>query len=180
MASPNPNLSYLVTGRLAYGCDDLSAAFPHGGTALGTVGSCVFSPPSGAVRLPAEEDNTSQAVLFTGGDAVFVCSFESWDNDALTVPFNTATGGSGDQVISWPGTGTNAGETVTALEPLVFSPIRSDHPALIIYSAMPHLEVNAELRLSARFFLSIPMVFVGKPDDSSRVAAMGRLEDLSL
>lgn len=190
MASISVNKGLLVNGKLAYGCNDLTAAWPHGGTGLGLVGSIYFQPPAGQVRLPAEEDGGTRAILYTGGDAVLGASLEQWEDVAsggvLSTLFpNSETVGT-RTVLHWPGADPDApdlpvGGLFPALEPLVFTPTNvSEHPALILYKAVVCLEASTQLRLGSYRYLSVPFLVVGTPDDQGRVAAMGRLADLEL
>lgn len=182
MASPDENKSYLVSGRLAYGCDNLSTEWPHGGTGLGLVGSIYLEPPGGVIRLPAEDlGGASSAVIYVGGDAVLGASVENWDDAAsagvLSAVFPNVTTINTRHRIDWPAT---PGTQPTALEPLVFTPRDSTHPGLILYKAVPLLEESARLWLSSYRFLRVPLLFLGLADASDRVAAMGRLSDLQL
>lgn len=110
MASVNVNKGLLVNGRLAYGCNDLSAPWPHGGTGLGLVGSIYFEPPAGQVRLTAEEDGGTRAILYTGGDAVLGASLEQWEDEAsggvLSALFPSRRVVNSRVVLEWPGTST--------------------------------------------------------------------------
>lgn len=185
MADPNVNAALLVTGRLAYGCTDLSEPWPHNGTGLGLVGSIFWQPPSGQVRLPAEEDGGTRAILYTGGDAVLGASVEGWDDSAaggVLAPLFPSSRTAGSRVVlEWPGDDLAPGGMFPALEPLVFTPTnQAEHPALIVYRAIVCLEASAQLRLGSYRYLSVPVLCVGTPDDEGRVAAMGRLSDLEL
>lgn len=191
MASPDTTKSLMVTGQLAYGCTDLATAWPHGGTGLGLVGSLFFEPPEGVVRLVAEEDNATHALLYVGGDAVLGASLEGWDDSVaggVLGPLfpSRLEHASGRYVLEWPGsTGTGRtqllpGSTVPLLSPLVFTATNPEHPSLILYKAAPLIEASTRLRLSSVRTLSVPLLFVGTPDGTGRVAALGRLTDLSL
>lgn len=118
MASVNVNKGLLVNGRLAYGCNDLSAPWPHGGTGLGLVGSIYFEPPAGQVRLTAEEDGGTRAILYTGGDAVLGASLEQWEDEAsggvLSVLFPSRRVVNSRVVLEWPGQENTTATSVTA------------------------------------------------------------------
>ncbi len=118
MASVNVNRGLLVNGKLAYGCNDLTAAWPHGGTGLGLVGSIYFQPPAGQVRLPAEEDGGTRAILYTGGDAVLGASVEGWEDSAaggaLAPLFPSHRQVNSRVVLEWPGQANTTSVTVTA------------------------------------------------------------------
>lgn len=179
MGSPDPNKAGLVSGKLAYGCTDLALAWPHGGTGLGLVGNIEFRPPAGQVYLPAEEDNRTRAVVYTGGDAVLGASLEDWDDDALAVFFST-TLSDGKRILSWPGSRA-AGDVASTITNLVFTPTNeAEHPGLILYAPTPLIEETARLQLSSYRWLSVPVLFLGTPDGSGNVAKMGVFAELTL
>jgi len=185
MASPDQNRASLSGGRLSYGCSNLSLAWPHGGTGLGQVGEVYFEPPASYKMLPAEEDNITQKILYMGGDAVLGARVRGWHPDTadavLSSIFPNVTDVSGKMRIDFPGSGIVAGEEMPALTPLVFTPNRpEDHPAIILYKAIVLLEESARLALSTMRWLAVPLVVVGIPDGSGRVAVMGPLASLSL
>lgn len=179
MASPDISLAVLGTGRLAYGCTDLTTAWPHGGTGLGLVGGVRILPPNVYKPLVAEETNGPDAVLYLGGALLLGCMLEAWQDDAISAVFPSSTTISGGKVVQWPGSGTQAGSSVSALSKLVFTPTNTSHPGVLIYSAAPLIEVNAELRMSAYSYLRTPVVFVALPDASSRLGAMGTIARLA-
>lgn len=193
MAAPDKNKSYLVNGRLAYGCADLTAAWPHGGTGLGLVGSIYWQPPSSYVELPAEEDGAPRAVLYTGGRGVLGASVEGWDDSvsggvlAALFPNTSNNAGGTRKVVNWYGAPTTATPAVPVggrfpeLTNLVFTPTNvSEHPALVIYKAIVFLEASAQLRLGSYRYLSVPILALAVPDDDGLVASFGRLADLEL
>jgi hypothetical protein len=178
-------------GKLSYGCTNLALAWPHGGTGLGLVAGIEFRPPSGHKILTAEETNAAATVLWTGGDAVLGLLIEGWDVDALSKFFPNSATSSGDRIMSWPGSTLPVGAPFTPLAPLVFTPTDSlaaaasrpagsITPALILYSAVPLLDLNAALRSSARSYLTIPALAIGLPDAQDRVAQMGPIGKLTL
>ena len=184
MAATDPSVSLLVTGQLAYGCTDLSTAWPHGGTGLGLVGHCFFAPPAGVVRLPGGESNTSEKVLYVGGDAVFGCRVEGWSDlttdGVLNAIFPNSVEKNSHDVLDWPGSDLAPGQAIATITKLVFTPRHSGHPALLLYVVSPLVEETAELRFSSYRSLKVPMLFVAHPDGTGRVAQMGRLADLTL
>lgn len=178
MGSVDEDLAYEVSGKLAYGCSDLSSAWPHGGTGLGLVGAVYLSPPSLYSSLPAEETNAAANVLQLGGDLVMGITLRAWDSDALAALFPNTTTSGGNRIISWPAT--TVGVAVSTLTNVVFTPNNPDHPAVVIYKAAPLLQVNAQLYLSAYRFLEFPALLVALPDASDRFGKMGKLSVLSL
>lgn len=183
MAEPNENLSLLVTGQLAYGCTDLTAEWPHGGTGLGLVGSIYWQPPSAHVRLPAEEDGATRAVIYTGGDGVLGASVEGWDDSAsggVLAPLFPRTDLNADgtrTVIRW--STEDAGTKLAELSNLVFTPLNPEHPALWLPKVVVLLEASAQLRLGSYRYLSVPILAVAVPNDDGIVGVMGRLADIA-
>jgi len=183
MASPNPNTAFMVSGRLAFGCTDLSTAWPHGGTGLGTAGGISLAVPSSYRRHVAEGTAATWSVQYLGGDLVLGAVIESWEDDAKAVLFPNVSDGSSQKIVEWPGSDYAPGTVVDAmaLSPLVFTPISAtEHPAVIVYKAMPVLDASTVLSLSSYRWLNFLTLFIGLPDATGRQGAMGLLSDLSL
>lgn len=184
MGDPNVNAAYTATGRLAYGCNDLSAVWPHGGTGLGLVGNIVLSPPSNFRQHLSEGINSTWSVQHMGGDLIMGALIESWDdNDALAKLWPNVDAGATKQILKWPGTDFLPGtiSDAMALAPLVFTPRDQTQPnAILIYKAAILHDVNLQLRLSSWRFLNYPVVFVALPDASGRLGEMGLLAELTL
>jgi hypothetical protein len=179
VASPDSALSHLVACRLAYGCTDLTADYPHGGTALGLTSSVYVDPPASYRPVVREEDNAIDAVVFVGGPLIVGFRLEGWDNDALAVLFPSSTTVSGDRVLQWPGSGTQPGVAVSHLSKVVVSPFDPTKPGVILYSAAPVVQLNEGLRLQAKSFLHVPVILLATPDGSGRLGAMGKFSRLS-
>ena len=177
----NPNATYLATARLSYGCSALAGAWPHtGGTEIGTVSRVEFRPVFKSAPIVREEDNGVDEVIHLGGEVVLGVILEEWKNADLRAFFPNSTTNT-DEVIQFPGSTVPAGGPLsgTALEPLVVTPINSEHPAIVIYKAIPVLEVNQAMRWSATSHLRVPLLFYGVPDDSGRVAEVGPFSRLT-
>lgn len=172
MGAPSSNSSYRVTGRLAYGCDDLTADWPHGGTGLGLVGRVYYSPPSQYAVAERGEDGSVERVVYTGGRAACGVELLGWDDDALgaVLPVSTTSYAEG-RLIEWAENNTPG--DVTALTNLVYTPNNSDHPGWCMYKAFPLLELNQRLNFSSFRVLSLALMFLGSPDANSRVFALG-------
>ncbi len=185
MASPTQNKGALNGGRIAYGCTDLSADWPHGGTGLGQVSSVYFAPPDGYSKLDDEETHTTQKILYTGGDCVLGFSARGWHQDTadgvISELFPSVITSNSKDVIEWPGTRVITGEETRSIGNLVYTPWRdAEHPALIFYAATILLNESLRLKLSTMRWLEVPVVAIGLVDGASRVAAMGPLSELSL
>ena len=182
MAGRDQNKAFANGGRIAYGCTDLTAAWPHGGTGLGLVGEVAFMPPDGFYRLNRGESNSTETIVYTGGDAVLGFRVRSWHEDAadgvLAAIFQTTTTSNGKTLALW--SQSDEGGEVASLGNLVFTPNRpSEHPALILWSAKLELEAMARLQLSTMKWLTVPVLAVGVPDAAKRIAAMGPLDELA-
>lgn len=180
MAAIDVNTSYLANVRLAYGCTNLATAFPHGGTALGLCGNVYVFVQSESKALLAEETNAAVEVLWLGGDVTVSGTLNNWDNDALAF-FNPNTSTvSSATVIDFPGTDVVPGAPTTTYTNVVFSPLDSSHPGVVLYVAAPVPEVNARMALSAYRWLELPFVLVGLPNGSGNVGRMGKFSVLSV
>lgn len=175
MGAPDGNASYRVTGRLAYGCSDLTAAWPHGGTGLGVVGTVYLSPPSQYAVAERGEDGSVERVVYTGGRAVAGVDLLQWDADALAACFPVTTTNYAEGELVEYAENTDPGD-VAALANLVFTPINEDeHPAWCLYKAFPVLELNQRLLFSSYRVLSVRVMFLGSHDANNRTLAIGPL-----
>jgi hypothetical protein len=179
MGSPDGDSGQLSAGRLAYGCTDLSTSWPHGGTGFGLVGQVFVFPQRQWKALDAEETSAPVEVLWLGGPVVVSFTLEGWDEDAAPKIFpNTGTTNS-RTVVEWPGSDVAAGAPITALSNVVFTPWDTTNgKGFVLYSAVPVVDVNAELAFSAGRFLEVPAVLVGLPNGSGNVGKLGRFADL--
>jgi hypothetical protein len=180
MGSPDPNSSYLVSGRLAYGCTNLSTAWPHGGTGLGLVGEVNVFPQSLSDPLLQEETNSASEVLWLGGDVVVSFTAHNWDVAALAFLFPNSSASNGHTVVDWPGTDVTAGAPTTTYTNVVFTPRNSEHPGFVIYKAAPLPAANESLVFSAYKWLEVPGVILALPDGSDRLGKMGKFSELTL
>lgn len=179
MAATNTNSALMVGGKLSYGASDFAGDFPYtGGTALGLVGDMFFMPPAGVYSWKAEEDNATRKVIFTGGDAFFGVSFESWDDDVTAALFaGSGLGPGGGRAIAFPGT--TPGTEPPSLTNLVLTPFRDTHPGLVLYDAVVEIEPTTRINFSARRWQNFRVIFRGKPNASGVSAMMGKISDLS-
>lgn len=179
MGSPSGNASYRVTGRLAYGCTDLTAAWPHGGSGLGICGQVYFSPPSTYAVAEREEDGSVGRVVYTGGRAALGADLLQRDDDAISVCFPSTSSTAEGELIEWPGAGVLPGEDVASLGVLVFTPInQEEHPTFVLYNAYPVLETNQQMWLSSYRVNAVRLLFLGAEDTNGRVAASGPIDQI--
>lgn len=176
-----------IPGRLCADPSDLTAAFPHGGTALGITRDAEFRFGASKHVITAEEWGNIPCEVIVGGEtAVMGCVLREFDNDMVKKVFlNPATGSSsGDQVI-------NSKAPAATLKPgyrlslkgfkLLFSPKSVDtHPHILMYNALPILDEAALVQASLAEELGIAVAFHAVPDSSGRVYAIGKREDLTL
>jgi hypothetical protein len=184
MALANSGDVLRVGGRLCSGPTDLSAAFPHGGTALGMVSEVLFRPNLKRAEITAEEFGGEPVeVVVTSETCVFGCLLRGIDSDAWNLAFEDTTvgSGSGKPVVDYPGS-TRAGALGSSRSAkILWSPddIQSD-PAILLYKAIPILDETAELALSISQEMVVRVVFQGIRDGSGNVYQIGRLEDLTV
>lgn len=185
-----------VPGRLAFGCTDLTLAWPHGGTGLGVVRDIEL------VRYAREWPATSEA--FGGMPVEYLEAGAAWgvrgvlrtlDPDALDKAFgNTSTGTVSQRpvVSSGPTDTVRAGNWLSARSfVLVFTPEGATHarsasepdvdaPFVVLYRCLPVMGDPFQIVLNRGADVSIPFAWMGIPDSSSRVMKMGSRRDLSL
>lgn len=176
-------------GRLCLAPTDLSADFPHGGTALGLVRDVRLGWGVSTVAVRAEEWGGEEVGrIWTGGTAVLALVLEQWDEDALARVFPravrppTASPTNGLQgLFRLEGAKTGYGlGVVPAIEKLLFSPLDPRHPAVLFRRPIPDLEVQAQLVLSLQEDAVFPLVFTATRDDSGKagwqVGELGHLD----
>ncbi len=184
MALPNATQILRVPGRLCINPTDLSAAFPHSGTAIGIASQIRIITGIEEARVTAEEFGGQAVEAILGKRDYFLgCLLRQWDNDAIGMLFgdDSSAGASGDRIISWPGTDRAGYQLSGRSVKLCFTADRqTEHPSVLVYKAIPLYAEAEALRLTVLAELAMPVVFLGIRDGSSRVAAMGLLSDLSL
>ncbi|HLG42487.1 MAG TPA: hypothetical protein VI643_03900 [Planctomycetota bacterium] len=173
-------------GRLCYGATDLTADFPHGGTALGFAREVVFEPRVQVARSKAEEwGGTTSRVYYTGEEPRLACVFrEVLDADMLSAMFpNIVSGSFGTSYIEYspaaagqndPGYDLNA----KAVK-LVFSPYSPDyHPFVILYHAFPAIDETTKLNLGLNAEIGVGAVWWAGVDSAGRCYKVGRRQEL--
>lgn len=189
MARPDPrNIIGKVPGRFCIGPTDLSADFPHGGTALGESyrGRLVYEAPK-QVLTAEERGNQPYEVIHGGESWALAGTLRADPPDTYAKLFlNASTGAtSGRPLIEAPGTN-RAGEALSGRAVvLCFAPFEVDrHPFVLLYKAIPLAEDTQELSLnlggSDEEGFGVPYVFLGTLDDSDRLIACGARADITL
>lgn len=184
MASAAARRVVRAPGRLVANPTNLAAAFPYGGTELGSTKGLTVRPFAGVFPLTAWELGGAPIEYLHRG-AAWGCSgfLRGADDDAIAAIFpNHAAGAvTQHQVVSEPGS-VAAGHRLSNVSlKLLFVPRDSTRaPAWILYRAIPMLEEQAELEYAVEDEFGIPAVFMGIPDTTGRTFVHGRIEDLSL
>lgn len=189
MSSPAYQRVLDYPGRLAYGCTDLTAAWPHGGTGLGACHPTVLTMLAQSHPIRGEE-------LAGAGVVDVVTCGEEWslatvlrdgDNDALAKCLLNAAAGGTTRHALYQSPGTNrAGYSLSSrVTVVVFTPetviggYEDAHDMVVFYAALPYVPERLELPLQLRKERGIPIVFWGAPGTSGRVLQMGRRRDLT-
>jgi hypothetical protein len=177
-----------VPGKLCASPTNLSAAYPHGGTALGMHSKLVVQPKAIVSPITAEEyGGTVVDAIYCGEKPLIKCVLRGWDADAISsVMPNTTVGSlSGRRYIRFePGVsgqnkpGYRLGNQAIKL---LFSPDNYLYnPFLLVYAAIPAWEESAEMALTDDNELALSVAFWATPDSSGRTYAWGWAKDLSL
>ena len=182
MALPDLTKIRRFRGRIVANPTNLSVAFPHGGTALGLTrtGEFRFNPQIGWITAE-EYGNKKVDGVFAGEDVLFAAVMRNFDADMINTVFpNTVAGSGGTRVIRHRKTDRGLLLAKNAVK-LLFAPLATDdHEHILIYRAIPFVELAAKLQLSANVEGSVAVAFYGTIDDSDRVYDIGRKADLTL
>lgn len=189
MATQDPAKIRYLSGRLVANPTDLSAAFPHGGTELGTVRRLVFTARSERPPVRAEEFGGAEVEYIRGAqDAALAAVLREWDPDAIAAVFpNTATGSvSGKPVLRGQvfGAGVTKPGTLASDKALVVlvSPDATDRAeGLILPNALPMPEEQLELQFAIGVEAGLALVFRAVPHATSgKTFELGRIRDLEV
>lgn len=184
MAAGDVRNIFRIPGRLSFGASNLATAYPHGGTAMGIIGSKVLRPFSGRYIVTAEELGAEPIEeIKTGFAWVLAATLREFDNDVIANVFpDTFIGASTQRVIEHPGPPDGSPlSSERALSNLVFTPDdQANHVGFIMYRAIPEIDEAAELSFSLAENQEIAVLFSGIRDATSRVIQIGLLSDLSL
>lgn len=187
MAAPSTSKIFRFPGRLIKSPTSLSAVAPYGGTELGIARNMVFRLGIKTTPSQAEELGRTVAVTLVGEEAVLACVLRTYDNDAISTlfPNTTAPTLGRHRLIDGraSGSGINragynlAGKAVA----LLFVPKAvEEHPAILIYNAVPVIDEAAELQASIGAEFGIACMFKALPDSTGRDYSIGSLSDLTL
>lgn len=191
MSTPDLANVFRVPGRLSHSPTStatLQQAYPHGGTAIGSVGRVTPYPRDPAFPLRAVEwGNAVYDVVEGGHDWVVTAELrEVFDADALAAIFPCyAAGASGGPVLS-VNAGTDAQRAGILLgtafsRVVVFTPDSPDaHPTLILRRAVPAIQATAEMALRGSDELRWPIMWYATPDSNKKVLDFGLRRDLTV
>lgn len=194
MAADDPRAIRRIPGRLSFGCTDLTAAWPHGGTGLGSTEGCILQRIGGSYPVTAEAFG-GEPVEYIEEGAVWgmACRLRTFNDDAVNLLFrNTAAGTTTQrQVVTEPGTA-RAGNWMSGRGILlVFTPEGATHaksatapdvdaPFVVFHRAIPLIQESAELNLEQDNVFGIPTLFAAIRDSSGNLLSMGPRVDLTI
>lgn len=175
----------VVPCQVAIAPTDLSAAFPHGGTSLGTQGQFRFLPRSPAFEIHAEEfGGAPVGAVYTGEHHVLELTMREWNAAALAAVFPIYKVGSslGPILDIDVDSSVRAGSLLDDLGVvLVVSPLNvDDHPMLLCRRAVPVVDDAIECFLKGGKELAFAVRWLLTPDSNGKVMSMGRRRDLTL
>lgn len=187
MSAPDLSKILRVPGRLSHSPTSLSTDYPHGGTALGTVGALDLLPIDTPFVVTAEEFGGSPVDAVSGGPFwVLDGVLREYDADALAILFPCyAAGARGGPTVQIRATtsGTRAGQRLGASlsRVIVFTPDAvDDYPLVVIRRAVPAIQDTARLAFRGNDPAGLPVRWYATPDSSARIADWGPRRDLTL
>lgn len=194
MAADDARMVRRIPGRLAFGCTDLTLAWPHGGTGLGSSEGCTLTRFGGSYPVTIEAYG-GEPVEYVEAASVWGlgCVLRTFNDDAVDLLFRNTTEGAitQRQVVTEPGA-VRAGNWMSGRAVvLVFTPEGStqvksatspdsDAPFVVLHAAIPMIQESAELRLEQDSIFGVPVLFAGIRDSSGNTMSMGPRVDLSL
>ena len=183
MTTPTEKILH-VKGRLVINPTNLAAAFPYGGTVLGTIQAFRLRKIPRADLL-TEEANGGELVdlMHLGFDVEATAIMRNWDTDLLAEQFpNSAAPGVSGVVrqLHHPGTILVEGQWLSDFSSvLLWAPFDPSHPGLLVYNAVPFYRGEIALRLSAFEDLSLEDVrWLCLRDGSDRTYRLASFSDL--
>lgn len=173
-----------ASGRLVIDPDDLSAAFPHGGTEVGRTRGIVIQSHGEPYLIESEGLGRASDMLEPSKRHTFACMLRGWDDDAIDLLLNdgdTVGSVSGHRVYSVPGSQTPGGTALGRAKILLYVPDDLVNvPAVLVYSGIPLWAPGEEIPFQRGEETVIPLGVECFPDSNDNTLAIGRLVDLSL
>jgi len=187
MGTAAPQGILRIPGRLCIGPTSVATAFPHGGTALGSVKTMALMYQRGEFPLRSRALGIIKDVLYTGEQWRFACALRTWDDDALDAvfPFTTQGATSLRELVKQHHTSHRAGQLGSAVAvALLFSaddPL--NQPSCYMPRAIPMFERQIRLALDLSEEHVVPVVFLAIPPASGaggNAIQYGLLEDITI
>jgi hypothetical protein len=183
VANPSSARLYGIPGRLCKDPTDLSAEYPHGGTALGTFKDFGWRPRRGAFTVHAEEFGCEVDAVWTGESGILACVARELDNDFLAAVFLDTLAGAttGRRVVRGRVNtdGFRAGTELASLAAkLYYSPDDPNAHGILLYRAIPLIDAAAEINLKLREEVGLLCLWQATPDSEGRVVRIGPRGDL--
>jgi hypothetical protein len=185
-----------VPCRVAVGCTDLTAAWPHGGTGIGVVREPFLQRYSGAWPVTIEAFGGVPVEYLEAGEAWGIGGvLRTLDDDALAKAFPNTAAGTVTQrrmVTAGPTQTVRAGNWMSGRSfTCVLTPEGATHaksastpdvdaPMVVLYRCMPVMGDPFKIDFTRQRDVAIPFAWMGIPDSSSRTMRMGRRADLAL
>lgn len=144
------------------------------GIVMGLLRDMVFEPRPEIRKIYAEEWAVHVDAIYCGDRPIFKGVLRYPDTDAMSsIPPAGAFNFSYNQSTSRPGTPLAARAGV-----MLFTPTAATHPAVKLYNAIPMIDEAAALQHSLGEEWGTSVVFMGTPDSSGRVYAVGPVGSL--
>lgn len=188
MATADLHAVLQVPGRLVVNPTSLSAAYPYGGTELGSVHQIGVRRVAATYDVTAMEYGGAIVESIQGGENWALAAYlRQFDNDAIAAVFpNTTTGTSTKRVAvsHWMNAASpvRPGSLVSSRSvKLLFVPYDVDrHRAVYLYRALPRVEETWEMALAVDTRVEVPVVFVAIPDTGGKVATIDFIREITL
>ncbi len=184
MATARQDNILRVPGRFVADPTDLSIDSPFGGTARGMASDVIFRPNLRRKEIRAEEHGGEIVDFVKTGQSPQIAAFvRGFDPDMTLKIFEGSSVGTktGKSKVDYPtdaAPGTLGSSTGFVL---LYAPDNiEEHPAILLYNAIPLLEEVSELRFALKTELGIPVLFYGIRDATNRVYQMALMEELAL
>lgn len=163
MAARDAGKIYRVEGKLlAAASFNFAAAFPYGGTELGTCHEITVIPVPRADPVLAEEYGGEEVeTVHLGFGWLATAVVRGWDPDALEIPFTgVSADGTGAPVVSMPDSSFEEGDLYTS-RATAFAFVATDdrYPSLLLPRATPLVSQTARLKWALLDELSAVVAF---------------------
>lgn len=175
-----------VPGRICVGPTDLSAAFPHGGTAWGATRGVVLLPQIRHGEVPYDAlGGEPGEVIYLGASWRLAAVVRGLDADVVAGLFPNVVAGPATkqtgQTIDHPGTVRAGAKRSGSAVKLLFSPDDPTHLGVLLHRAVPVVDPAAAVALRHGASIEVPMAFVAlRRSSDARAVQVGRLELLTL